>query len=442
MGQIIQGMINTESFNDSDRRPKDWREMIMYLYPNGTASLTALLSLAGSGEVTTDPHYFWWTKKLPTQTGTITGVYTDVLTTVYNPTNIAAAAKDKGVLYFKLSEDDAMGFRKGHQVLLRDTSHDSAGMGINAEVTEVVTNGVNSYLKVRLLQDDFAVTAAHVPGTFDHAYLEFLSGTTPIALVIGNMNEEGADTPKEVVYEPIKMMNHVQIFRTSLSITRTAKKTKLRTGDHVKQAKKEALELHGIEMERAFMFGKRSEVMGPDGNPLRTTAGILNTQDIDGNYLLARNYFSGTWRGTASTNGFAWLMEQFKTVFEYGNNRERLAFCGPDTLLQISYLAQDVGQIQLESVPTQLGINVTKLISPFGTVFLKQHPLFNAAAGLSKSMLIIDDDNIKYRYIDDTHYLPDRQGNGIDGETSEYLTEGGLELHHPETFMYLGNIGG
>ena len=61
----------------TDQRPKNWREGILYLYPNGTASLTAILSKMKS-ESTDDPEFNWWTKILPTQRATLTGKYTNI----------------------------------------------------------------------------------------------------------------------------------------------------------------------------------------------------------------------------------------------------------------------------------------------------------------------------------------------------------------------------
>lgn len=441
MGAIIRGMIHTEAFNDKDRRPKNWRQGILYLYPNGSAPLTALMSLTKS-EKTDDPQYHWWTKKLNMQTAPVTGVFTNSgLSATYNPADLAAAAKAKDTLYFQMEEADAKGIRKGHQVLLRDTAHDVAGVGLNAEVTDVAIAGSDSYIQVRMMQDDFAVTAGHIPGTFDHAYMEFLDGTVPVALVIGSISEEGDTSPDEIVTEPVKMYNYTQIFKTSLSVTRTASKTRLRTGDQVKQAKNEALEVHSIEMEKAFIFGVRSEEMGDKGKPKRTTGGIINTQDADGNFLIEKAYFTGTWEGSGDDNGFKWLMKQLKEVFKYGNNKERIGFCGADALLAISYLASSIGTIQLKEVPNQLGLEVTKFVTPFGTLYLKQHPLFDSTAGLGKSMLIVDDSNLIYRFIDDTSYQADIQDNDVDGEKSQYLTEAGLELHHPETFRFLANLG-
>ncbi|MCK5021262.1 MAG: hypothetical protein KAS32_29900, partial [Candidatus Peribacteraceae bacterium] len=101
----------------TDQRPKNWREVILHRFPNGSAPLTAILSMMGSESVN-DPEYNWWTKSLPTQSATITGVFTD--------TGLSAAYVSGGVagtiLYLSMSASDVSQFRVGHQALLRDAS--------------------------------------------------------------------------------------------------------------------------------------------------------------------------------------------------------------------------------------------------------------------------------------------------------------------------------
>ena len=95
-------------------------------------------------------------------------------------------------------------------------------------------------------------------------------------LIVGNINAEGASIPDAISYDPVKYNNYTQIFRTPLEITRTARKTRLRTGDPYKEMKREALELHSIELEKAFFFGVSSENTGSNGKPERTTQGCID----------------------------------------------------------------------------------------------------------------------------------------------------------------------
>ena len=60
-------------------------------------------------------------------------------------------------------------------------------------------------------------------------------------------------------------------------------------------------------------------------------------------------------------------------------------------------------------------------------------------------MVLFDPRNLIYRYIDDTTFYedPDKKNTGrdrIDGTDEEYLTECGLEIHHPRTCAYLNGF--
>src|SRR5690606_9237041 len=128
-----------------NQRPENWREMILYLYPNGSAPLTAALSLLGSGS-TNDPGLPWWRKELPEQGGAVTGVYTNTgLSSSAGTGQIAAGT----TLYFKVSEETASHFREGHQAMAeKGADYNYAYVG---KVTDVVKNGASSYVAVRLL---------------------------------------------------------------------------------------------------------------------------------------------------------------------------------------------------------------------------------------------------------------------------------------------------
>lgn len=416
----------------TDQRPKSWRETILFLYPNGMVPLTAILAKMKS-EAVDDPEFNWWTKTLPTQAATITGVYTDAaLATAYTSGGVVGS-----LLYIKMAEASAKEFRIGHQVLLRDASDFT--VDVNAKVVGKNLNGASSYVQVKLLEAD------------DNSSSHDLSDADRI-IIIGNINEEGAAMPSAIAYDPVKLYNYTQIFRTPLSITRTARKTKLRTGDQYKEAKREALELHSIEMERAFLFGQMLETTGADGKPERTTQGILNClranvpANVD-DFALNSTYAGKDWLDDGG--GEAWLDAYLELVFRYGSN-DKLALCGSSALLGINKLAKAGAHFNLTPTTKSYGISVVEWVTPFGTINLKTHPLFSMEPTLQSSMLILEPANLRYRYIDDTSFYGEGQAKQAapgtnsgrrDGTVEEFLTEAGLEMHHPATMMFLNGVG-
>jgi len=394
----------------ANQRPENWREMILYLFPNGSAPLTAILSKMRS-EKTTDPRYHWWQKLLPDQRGDA------------NANTFTAGAATAGTVTL-VTASDANKFRIGHQVLLRNSA---------------------------ILADDFTgkVTAINTgTGVLSITPLENATATlvtVDTVLIIGNINEEGAGAPASLMYDPTEYWNYTQIFRTPLEHTRTALRTKLRTGDQLKQAKKEALQIHGIEQEKAYIFGERSQNTGANGKFERTTRGVIRSlTDPNGAPNNVDDYLTTT-IGTAGTlswltGGEFWLDTMFERIFRYGRG-EKLALCGSGALMGLNRLAKSYGRFELTAEKQSYGINVLRWVTPFGTIFLKTHPLFSFEATLRNSMLIVEPENLFYRFVDDTKYKPEIQPNDIDGEKSEYITEGGLEVHYPQSMGLLRNVG-
>ena len=424
---VFLGMRGTGDWT-TDQRPKNWREGILYEYPNGDAPLTAILSKLGESPVD-DPEFYWWTKSLPSQGGAVvaTEIYTDALmSTKVGDVSVAGA-----VVYVKVAESVAEQFRAGHQALLRDTS--DYEVDVNVKVTNVQKNGVSSCITCKLLEAD------------DNSSTHGLSDVDRI-LIIGNLNAEGAAMPDAISYDPAKIYNLTQIFRTPLEITRTARLTKLRTGDAYKEAKREALELHSIEQEKALIWGIRTENTGSNGKIERTTRGLIDIIKTyaSGNvndYSLNTDYSGESWL----TGGETWLDDYLRLMFRYGK-REKLCFCGDGALLAINRLAKSTGSFELIPSTKSYGIQVNEWQTAFGKINIVTHPLFSYETTNQYSMVIFEPASLKYRYITDTTFYadPDKQNTGWtrkDGTSEEFLTEMGLEYHFPTGWGYLNGVG-
>jgi hypothetical protein len=415
----------------TDQRPKNWRETILYRYPNGTAPLTAIMSKMGSESVD-DPEFNWWTKSLPTQRAAITGVYTDSgLGTAYTSGGIAG-----DVVYVKMTAANVVQFRVGHQVLLRDAS--DLTVDVNAKVISRAINGASSYIACLLLEKDDNSTSGDL-------------SDADVVMVIGNINAEGAAMPDAISYDPDKWYNYTQIFRTPLEMTRTALRTRLRTGEQYKEAKRECLEMHSIEMEKAFLFGVPSERTGDNGKPERTTLGLIpaikggyngvTTAGTVKDFSLDTDFSGNTW----ITGGEEWIDKYLEVIFRYGS-REKLCFAGSGALLGINKLIKAGATFEYDATTTSYGINITEWVTAFGKINLITHPLFSYEVTTRNSLVIFEPKDMKFRYIDDTMFKADKamkEGNWTnrDGIKEEFLTEGGMEYHHPNGWGYLNGVG-
>lgn len=413
------GLRATNDFTVEGQRPKNWREGILKLYPNGKAPLTALLALT-KNDSTDDPEFNWFTRIFAEQAGPLEGIYEDSGL----GTDASGMQPAQTVLYVNLEEAYARYFKVGHVILLRSETDPS--LDTVALVQDVTLAGAGSKLEIRLLQD-VTIVAAPDPKAITRV------------LVVGSAHAEGAIIPDSIQYDPTRWRNYTQIFRNSLEITRTANKTRLRTGNAYNQMKADTLEMHSVEMEKAFMWGIPSETQGANGKPLRVTGGLIWAIKQGGG--LAEDFPAALdWMD----EGLDWFEEQLMTCFNYGSS-EKLAFAGNSALLAINRLARKYGTWNYTTATKAFGINVTEVVTPFGTITIKTHPLFSQEPTNQQSMVIFEPKNLKYRYITDTTFFKDDQQHGAhryDGLKEEYLTEAGLEYHHPKSWAYLNNIGG
>jgi hypothetical protein len=303
------------------------------------------------------------------------------------------------------------------------------------KITVRVANGASSYVGALLLEAD------------DNSSSGDLSDCDT-ALIIGSAHAEGAAMPDAIAYNPTKWYNFTQIFRNSLEMTRTAMQTHLRTGEQYKEAKREALEMHSIEQEKAYLWGVPSELTGTNGKPERTTLGIIPA--IRGGYTghggdagtvndftTNTDYTGKTWLSSGET----WLDEQLEVIFRKGSS-EKLAFAGSGALAAINRLIKNGGNFDYTPKTTSYGIKVNEWVTAFGTINVMRHPLFTHEVTTRNAMVIFEPKDLKYRYIQDTMFKKDdrlKKGSytSRDGIKEEYLTEAGLEYHHPDGWGYL-----
>ena len=414
----------------ANQDPESWREQILFLYPNGMAPLTAILSMISSESVN-DPRFHWWTQEQSAVGGAVAGIYTlPDLSVAYVSGGVAG-----DVLYVQITTVLAARVREGHQILLRDAS--DYRVDVVGKVTGVTRGTTNSVLAVKLLEAD------------DNSPDNDLSDSD-IFKIVGNINPEGGEMPDAIALNPTEVYNYTQIFRTPLSITRTARSMKLRTGDQYQKMKAEALEMHSWEMELAFIWGIRTSNIGDNGKPERTTMGAINfirtyaAANCD-DYTLNATYSGLTW----AQGGEIWFKAMLEQIFRYGAN-EKLCLCGSGFLLGIDALAMAGGQINLQPAQKTYGMNIRTWITPFGTIHMKTHPLFSPDETTRNMGVLLEPKEMNYRYVDDTNFYGEDSskthpegygGRRVDGTNEEFLTECGLEFGLAQKCAVLNGVG-
>lgn len=387
----IMGLRGTGDWG-TDERPKNFRETILWRQPNGQSPLTALMAKMGSESVD-DPEFAWWEEQLDT---------------IRLHTNGSVLIAGTAITL----DGDGDNLVPG-DLLMVEKADQAAYDNEIVEVTAVAS--ATSITVARAAAGTTAVAIA------DNTYLT----------KIGNVYSEGTGAPNASTRNPTKNYNYVQIFKTAYELTESAKKTKTRTGDPLKNDKKRKMFDHSVAMEWAFLLGRRSETSGSNGKPKRTTGGLRSFLSTNVTIFGAGAFDEDT------------FMDAVMPVFNYasGAGDERLILCGNSALMALNRVARDSSSTNINHTETikLYGMQLQRWVLPQGSVYLKTHPLLNNHPVYSKSMFVIDPSSLKYRHFRDTKPQDNIQANDSDTEKGQWLSEVGLEVHHESTMAYLGN---
>lgn len=396
----IAGLRGTGDFA-TDERPKNFREMILWRNPNGQAPLTALLAKMKS-ESTDDPEFAWYEEELNALRLTLVGTAPGAAgNTFYVTSNVTDALDCVPGDVFKT--DSVITSAYGNEILV---------------VSSVTDAGTVVFKRAQ------AGSSA-----------ETLSAAGATLTKIGSVFAEGTGAPTASMRNPTKLMNLCQIFKTTYDITETAKRTKTRTGDPVKNDKKRKMFDHSTAMEFAFLFGKRNETVGANGKPLRYTGGLL--------WFLSQYAPSMITQYTTTPTETTFTDAIYK-VFDYnsGAGDERIVFAGNGALNSLNRLAatQSRTRVNFDGIVDVYGMKLQRWVLPQGTLYVKSHPLFNTHPVHTYDMAVIDPSSLKFRHLRDTTFKDNIQGNDEDVTKGQWLSEVGLEMEHAKTMAWLTNF--
>ena len=408
-------------------RPKNWREGLLLLFPNGDMPLTAITAM-GKTVKTDDTEFNYFPKSLSAQGGafTVTEVFTDIDLSIKKTGTVAADE----VLFVKTTLAIAQNFRVGHTVLLLVSTKSISRMA--GQTIGVTLNGTSSFIT-------FKTTLAVATGIVDIVnYID----------IIGDANVQGSTIPDGISYDPLRRTNFTQIFRQPLSITGTMMETRLRTTDQYKELKREALQYTGIQMEQAMMWGEKlSKTSGTPNNQNFTLTQGINSFIKEHTPANERDFtavFSGS---TWLSKGEEFIDAELEKLFREGSS-SKLAVAGTGALLGIQQIVKNAGQFNFTAETMDYGIKVVRWVLPHGEILIKRHPLFSKKVAYANDMILIEVDDIIARPLGnrDTHFKPDtgmREGGftAIDGRKEEFLTEIGWQYGHSENHMHLTGVG-
>lgn len=398
----IAGLRGTGDWG-TDERPKNFRETILWRNPNGRTPIFAMMARMKK-ESTNDPEFSWWEEE-------------------QQPTRLQVNQdQTSGDTTFEVntSSYDARTLVAGDLLLIQGIS----SSGYKNEIVEVSSTPSQS--------NQFSVTRG-AAGTSAGSV-----ATDDYLTKIGSVNAEGVGAPDSTTQNPTKYNNYTQIFRTSYEITNTAKNTRARTGDALKNDKKRRMFDHSASIEYAILFSKKSETTGSNGKPKRTTGGLLEfLSDAVSNYGHVIKVYG-------STPSEDTLLDDLYPMFDWdaeGAGDERIGIAGNAFLNSLNKIANDAGssRINFDGTIQQFGMNLQKWVLPQGTLFIKSHPLMNTDPLFNKGCFFIHGSGLIWRPLQnrDTKPRDNIQADDEDVTKGEWLTEAGCEFHHMPTMAYI-----
>jgi len=246
-------------------------------------------------------------------------------------------------------------------------------------------------------------------------------------LILGNVNEEGGDTPNVNTTLSERSYNYTQIFRKSVSITNTANAVDTYGDNDLVYQSRKAANDHLKSIERQFLFGERKVTTGTNGKPERATGGVI--EHIEGSDAYVQDQ-----DGPLTSSDLDLFLRR---GFTYGSQTKFL-MCGGNIFGAVNDFAKN--DLKTTVGADTYGVKVHKYVSAFGDVNLLRNPEFvREYAGLG---ILLDMNSYRYRFLAkrDTRLLTNRQANGIDGRVDEFITECGLERNEASNNAILKNV--
>lgn len=370
---------------------------IFYLDPN--ISPFTLLSDAMGNETVTAPRFEWYEKALRDKNTTLNGAGSDV---------------DGSAVNTSLVTDGT------NIVQVGDLVYNNS----NAEIY-LVTGQTNTttYTVVRGAAGSTATnTAANADGL----------------TVIGSAFAEGVDVPVTDEWVEVQKFNFPQIFRRSFggSASREATSTYFGKGFRDRIARDKAKEF-AMDVERAFLFGGRSEVQASGAATPTLGTGVLRT--TGGFTFWATSNVLDLAGGALSEPTFEAALEP---VFEHtASGDTRTLFAATPFVTILDMLAVD--KIRTVSDPSlTYGIAVKEYQTSHGRLLIVKHRLLGAVGtALGRGAIIVDTKKLQQKTLAGrgVKLMKNRQGPGVDGWVDEYIAEIGLQFENAEVHGQIKN---
>lgn len=426
---------------------------------NGSAPIAALLALQAQ-ETCPDPEFSWYEGRLllPIPECLANDSTFGAFAPMSGTNNVALSVSVGGTLKLKINDFHGLGL--GDVLVLHECPVTGGGISFTYWMVTAWDETL-AQVTVRLQESSLGTTL-----NINNNAAAWVGANRKVLSPIGKSIAEGSTTSLTHLSSQTNMCtNYAQIFRDDRSWTGNALqvRSKLETTSVYKKDMKALGKAHLIKMENAFLLGRKSKVTLPDGRNQWTMGGIrhfLTEWEKAGG---GENSYRPN-EPAALTNadenkrkldfgGVAITRDEFENNYcrrmlgsSSDSSFEKLVLCGNKFLpyLNAFYDTKIVLNREMKELHQFDMIDLYTLNLPSGTLHFKVHPLFSMQPYLQKAALFLDIGNMRFLTTPDrdTFVKQNIQAPDYDGRTDGLLTEGGLELVHPENFGLITNFGG
>lgn len=426
----IRGALTQGSFDVSTWKPEDWDKNVYNYMTNGDVPITAITDRMATRTVK-ETTFKWAEMPEDTQTGAVTGVYTDAARTVA----YAGGGTLGQTLYLVLPLTSAKQIFAGNYVTF--LNEDSYAM-VTARVESVVLNGAASYLSVKLLHADSSNA--------------LLKTTTDVAwLLSGDVRADHSELPEALAMAPTSYSNQTEIMMAAIEASGTEMATE-KYVDVFSWAKQLAMGLQRLrtKIERSYIFGRHgTDYVG--AYERRSAMGLIEaiethapTHKIVYPTATGKPWSSKTWRNGAQYF-LDWINEELSRTSKASGKEW---FVGNTAFTKINQVLRDCGDYEITTRQSEMGFAVTTIVGFHQDMRLIRHPemsritMFRNAALITEAGLlqkvILQGRGLKF--IDGK--TPETDGYAwVDGKKAGWMIEKSLQWNNLDAMALVLGLG-
>lgn len=390
------------SYNPTELNQKSFSNMILRLFPNGSAPLFALTGEAGRKKAKAAEHGYF-TKHFAIVRPKVDGAILLGATT--------------------LVLDSSSGLVAG-MVLQVPSSRENVRIASITSATDIV------------IERAFGSVAA--AGINDNEDL----------ILVGNNQTEASLRPTERSMKSVYVPNYTSILRNAWALSDTARASLAEAGfNNVAENKLDCMAFHSTDIETQMLYGQpvSPATDSVSGKLIHATQGFFDAMN---------QYASGNIKTAGATTTYSQLVTLTEPAFQYSTSkdamgrRERVVFCDNIAMKVLHDIGMASADVNMEISSTTFGMEFTNFRTYKGTMRLLEHPILtemgNSTTG---TMLIMDLPTVSVAYLDGRDIKKeeydgsgDSTGSGIDAVGGSLTSEFATEFHSPPTCGIVNGI--